>query len=105
MLVGGSSASVTAVTPPPRSSQEAESAWQQISDALRHSLEPTKYSDFVRPLRPVSLSEHLLVLWAPNKTLRNFAVENFADQIGAAARAALGSNMRVTITVDEEAAA
>ena len=77
-----------------------EHAWSDICARLRRAVPEATFALWLEPLRPVDLTDAVLLLAAPDERRRSWATGRFGPVLESAAAEALGTEIAVDVIVD-----
>jgi len=81
------------------------SLWARLQESLSHQLPPTVLDTWVRPCRLLAVEGDHLRIGSPNPFSRDWLTQHHLDALQRAAQECLGGHPRVSVVVDETAAA
>jgi len=79
--------------------------WARLVESLARTLPAPVLDNWIRPCRLVAVEGDHLRIGAPNKFSRDWLAQNYLDALHQAAREVLGGHPRITLIVEEAAAA
>jgi chromosomal replication initiator protein len=82
-----------------------EDLWARLIESLARALPTPVLDNWIRQCRLVAVEGDHLRIGAPNKFSRDWVAQNYLDALHQAAREVLGGHPRITLIVDEPAAA
>jgi len=82
-----------------------EDLWARLIESLARTLPAPVLDNWIRPCRLVAVEGDHLRIGAPNKFSRDWLAQNYLDALHQAAREVLGGHPRITLIVEEAAAA
>ncbi len=82
-----------------------DSLWARLQESLSRTLPATVFDTWVRPCRLLAVEGDHLRIGSPNPFSRDWLVQHHLDALQHAAQECLGGNPRVSVVVDETAAA
>jgi len=82
-----------------------EDLWARLIESLARTLPAPVLDNWIRPCRLVAVEGDHLRIGAPNKFSRDWLAQNYLDALYQAAREVLGGHPRITLIVEEAAAA
>ena len=87
------------ITEIPASRRAFEALWTEAMSRLRSQMSDKNFEMWLDPIEAVDLDGDLLVLRAPNITVRSWFEQNYGDQV-VADFASLGRNIRIAFAPD-----
>src|SRR5881296_4750181 len=88
-----------------RSQPALDGLWARLLEALSGQLAPAVFDSWLRPCRLLAVEGDHLRIGAPNPFARDWLAQHHLDALQHAAQEVVGGQPRVTVVVDETAAA
>src|SRR5438876_1010921 len=88
-----------------RSLPVLDSLWARLLESVSHKVPPAAFDSWLRPCRLLAVEGDHLRIGAPNPFSRDWLAQHHLDALQHAAQEVVGGHPRVTIVVDETAAA
>ncbi len=82
-----------------------DSLWARLLESVSHKVPPAAFDSWLRPCRLLAVEGDHLRIGAPNPFSRDWLAQHHLDALQHAAQEVVGGHPRVTIVVDETAAA
>ena len=82
-----------------------DSLWARLLESVSHKVPPAAFDSWLRPCRLLAVEGDHLRIGAPNPFSRDWLTQHHLDALQHAAQEVVGGHPRVTIVVDETAAA
>src|SRR2546429_6442589 len=82
-----------------------DSLWARLLESVSHKVPPAAFDSWLRPCRLLAVEGDHLRIGAPNPFSRDWLTQHHLDALQHAAQEVVGGRPRVTIVVDETAAA
>ena len=82
-----------------------DSLWARLLESVSHKVPPAAFDSWLRPCRLLAVEGDHLRIGAPNPFSRDWLAQHHLDTLQHAAQEVVGGHPRVTIVVDETAAA